>query len=294
MIGRKCRHQTPTFLEGTPGRYLKREAPPPIPVCNGMLIFFCLIPLLRPVQSRDPNIAMPSTAKQVSLPHPNIQYRPKAEILSSQSFNDSKSSHQYFVRKGLTPSFSIGNIVQQNVATVSTPYNDQRLTSMSVQSLPGRGAYSSFDDNFVVRAEEQLCLPPLPHGWEVEVTPEGRPYYVDHNTRRTHWEHPLKQEILPPGWIKRFSQEQGVIYYNELENRFQYEHPCLMTPTNVEQFSIPSNIHPIPQRTESTIEHLNIISEGLFYVLFIADIPDWLKLYSRAPYDLDYLLEVFC
>lgn len=38
-------------------------------------------------------------------------------------------------------------------------------------------------------------------------------YYVDHNTRRTHWEHPLKQEILPPGWVKRFTQEQGVVYY---------------------------------------------------------------------------------
>ncbi|KAI8639663.1 hypothetical protein BD408DRAFT_261479 [Parasitella parasitica] len=31
---------------------------------------------------------------------------------------------------------------------------------------------------------------PLPPGWEEKFTPEGRPYYVDHNTRSTHWEKP--------------------------------------------------------------------------------------------------------
>ena len=38
--------------------------------------------------------------------------RAKSELLSSQSFNDSKSSHQFFAKKGLTFSCSIGNIVQ--------------------------------------------------------------------------------------------------------------------------------------------------------------------------------------
>lgn len=71
--------------------------------------------------------------------------------------------------------------------------------------------------------EEELPLPP---NWTVDVTPENIrcvkvdreiqsvfSYYVDHNTRRTHWLHPLKQEKLPPGWRKIFSPETGVTYY---------------------------------------------------------------------------------
>ncbi|VDD94317.1 unnamed protein product [Enterobius vermicularis] len=271
MLSRHRRHQTPTFLEGTPGRYLKRETPPPIPICNGFK------PLLKATQSLDHGSPGPSGAKEK-------QNKPKTrtEISSSQSFNGSKSSHQYFVRKGLTPSFSIGNIVQQNVSAPTGHCDEHRVVSMSLQSLPGRTAFSSLDENFVVSTgEEELCLP-LPQGWDMEVTPEGKPYYVDHNTRRTHWEHPLKQEILPPGWVKRFTQEQGVVYYNEVEDRFQYEHPCSMNPRCTEEMAVQSNVYSVPQRAESTIEHLNIISE---------DIPDWLQLYSRAPFDLDYLLE---
>jgi hypothetical protein len=31
---------------------------------------------------------------------------------------------------------------------------------------------------------------PLPPGWERRLTPTGRPYYVDHTTRTTHWDLP--------------------------------------------------------------------------------------------------------
>ncbi|KAJ8606904.1 hypothetical protein CTAYLR_008934 [Chrysophaeum taylorii] len=31
---------------------------------------------------------------------------------------------------------------------------------------------------------------PLPPGWEQKVAPDGRAYYVDHNTKTTHWERP--------------------------------------------------------------------------------------------------------
>jgi len=36
----------------------------------------------------------------------------------------------------------------------------------------------------------------LPAGWEERYTPEGRPYYVDHNTRTTTWVDPRRQTIL--------------------------------------------------------------------------------------------------
>lgn len=43
-----------------------------------------------------------------------------------------------------------------------------------------------------------ISLPPspqdkdLPPGWEVRKAKDGRTYYVDHNTHRTVWEHPME------------------------------------------------------------------------------------------------------
>ncbi|KAI0693906.1 ubiquitin-protein ligase [Cytidiella melzeri] len=37
---------------------------------------------------------------------------------------------------------------------------------------------------------------PLPSGWEERYTPEGRPYYVDHNTRTTTWVDPRRQTVI--------------------------------------------------------------------------------------------------
>lgn len=36
----------------------------------------------------------------------------------------------------------------------------------------------------------------LPAGWEQRQTPEGRPYYVDHNTRSTTWVDPRRQQYV--------------------------------------------------------------------------------------------------
>lgn len=37
---------------------------------------------------------------------------------------------------------------------------------------------------------------PLPAGWEQRMTPEGRPYFVDHNTRSTTWVDPRRQQYV--------------------------------------------------------------------------------------------------
>lgn len=33
--------------------------------------------------------------------------------------------------------------------------------------------------------------PPLPPGWEEKVAPDGRSYYIDHNTKTTSWTRPV-------------------------------------------------------------------------------------------------------
>ena len=44
---------------------------------------------------------------------------------------------------------------------------------------------------------------PLPPGWEEKKTPDGKPYYVDHNTKTTHWERP-QAPAAPPAYGASF------------------------------------------------------------------------------------------
>jgi len=53
---------------------------------------------------------------------------------------------------------------------------------------------------------------PLPPGWSVDLTLRGRKYYIDHNTKTTHWSHPLEKEGLPTGWERIESDEYGVYF----------------------------------------------------------------------------------
>jgi len=66
----------------------------------------------------------------------------------------------------------------------------------------------------------------LPPGFEVAWTPDGRKYYVDHNTESTDWCHPLEKAGLPEGWEKIESPNFGVYYVNHNTKMTQYEHPA--------------------------------------------------------------------
>lgn len=53
----------------------------------------------------------------------------------------------------------------------------------------------------------------LPAGWEERYTPEGRPYYVDHNTRTTTWVDPRRQtviRVMGPNGQNTSSQSQTI------------------------------------------------------------------------------------
>lgn len=96
----------------------------------------------------------------------------------------------------------------------------------------------------------------LPPGWEIRYTPEGRLYYVDHNTKLTHWELPagimqqqnhqqqqqfIPQQILPQNTSQEqlLSQQQS----NYSVNSNQYS-PNTIIPMNVsyqQQYHQPSH-----------------------------------------------------
>uniref|UniRef100_A0A8C9U6F9 HECT-type E3 ubiquitin transferase n=1 Tax=Serinus canaria TaxID=9135 RepID=A0A8C9U6F9_SERCA len=74
----------------------------------------------------------------------------------------------------------------------------------------------------------------LPPGWEMRIAPNGRPFFIDHNTKTTTWEDPrLKFPVhlrskaslnpndlgpLPPGWEERIHLDGRTFYIDHSKN----------------------------------------------------------------------------
>ncbi|XP_067401562.1 E3 ubiquitin-protein ligase NEDD4-like isoform X9 [Emydura macquarii macquarii] len=77
----------------------------------------------------------------------------------------------------------------------------------------------------------------LPPGWEMRIAPNGRPFFIDHNTKTTTWEDPrLKFPVhlrskaslnpndlgpLPPGWEERIHLDGRTFYIDHSCSLFQ-------------------------------------------------------------------------
>ncbi len=93
----------------------------------------------------------------------------------------------------------------------------------------------------------------LPRGWEQRFTPEGRPYYVDHNTRTTTWVDPRRQQFiksfgsnngynaqrlsalgpLPSGWEMRLANTSRVYFVDHNTKTTTWDDPRL--PSSLDQ-----------------------------------------------------------
>lgn len=133
---------------------------------------------------------------------------------------------------------------------------------------------------------------PLPPGWSVDFTMRGRKYYVDHNTKTTHWSHPLEKEGLPTGWERIESPDNGVYYVNHITKLAQYEHPCApqygQTSAVMYQASLLSQNRQPPPRHTNFHQH-NVLVPANPYLT--EEIPHWLYVYSKAPLELDHKLK---
>lgn len=89
--------------------------------------------------------------------------------------------------------------------------------------------------------------PPLPPGWEMRTDPQGRPFFIDHNSKTTTYEDPRgnvaspqpphqqpapdngtqRSGSLPPGWEITYDA-QGKVYYVDHVNKVgSYDDPRL-------------------------------------------------------------------
>ncbi|XP_076060676.1 uncharacterized protein LOC143036804 [Oratosquilla oratoria] len=136
------------------------------------------------------------------------------------------------------------------------------------------------------RIEQELPLPP---GWSVDYTLRGRKYYIDHNTKTTHWSHPLEKEGLPAGWERIESLEHGVYYVNHITRQAQYEHPCAQQYLQQIPEGAPVNHSraPIPHHTEFR-QPVSLMPASPY---LLEEIPYWLCVYLKASPKYDRKLK---
>ncbi|CAL1604057.1 unnamed protein product [Knipowitschia caucasica] len=110
---------------------------------------------------------------------------------------------------------------------------------------PGTSQSSVEESPQPVQAPEPTPDPSgtLPNGWEVRSAPNGRPFFINHNTKTTTWEDPrLRIPVqmrrrasldpsdlgaLPPGWEERVHSDGRIFYIDHNTRITQWEDPRL-------------------------------------------------------------------
>uniref|UniRef100_A0A672Z962 E3 ubiquitin-protein ligase n=1 Tax=Sphaeramia orbicularis TaxID=375764 RepID=A0A672Z962_9TELE len=128
----------------------------------------------------------------------------------------------------------------------------QKTTDAAVPSSPGL-SQSPVPSHMPVSPPESPQQTPspestqesgfLPAGWEVRSAPNGRPFFIDHNTKTTTWDDPrLRIPVhmrrrpsldpsdlgpLPPGWEERVHTDGRVFYIDHNTRTTQWDDPRL-------------------------------------------------------------------
>lgn len=158
------------------------------------------------------NVANTSTnhSANVHIPLPSMS---QASQLPSTSTSASSSTSSLSSAFKSTSNQSINS----TMATSSTDVNTNGV-SISHQSTSATGEPTSNHQQASTPSSATTALSegielPLPPGWSIDYTlRSNRKYYIDHNTKTTHWSHPLESEALPTGWERVTSPDYGVYY----------------------------------------------------------------------------------
>jgi E3 ubiquitin-protein ligase NEDD4 len=146
------------------------------------------------------------------------------------------------------------------------PEDQTRASSPNGGSVSPTGASSSIATNNTTSAANAIQmmnsgattagLGELPAGWEQRFTPEGRAYFVDHNTRTTTWVDPRRQQFirtygpnasntgtiqqpvsqlgpLPSGWEMRLTNTARVYFVDHNTKTTTWDDPRL--PSSLDQ-----------------------------------------------------------
>lgn len=314
MLSRKNKDLR-TIKEGVVGKYVKKETPPEMPIINVWTTEpnrrtrrrnnHPTIPASMSVMQQPSMVQKfgntKTTMSAVGLGSHEGKYTPNSSVpdlaqrFASLSVNtgtsDGMSSRTAtpMYHPGLSPAISHTYVNQyagseyhlDRVQTPQMPYMpfevDSGYEEYNHSAYRQNAGYSRcHSERSSSRNELQEELP-LPPGWSVDYTLRGRKYYIDHNTKTTHWSHPLEKEGLPTGWERIESPEYGVYYVNHITRQAQYEHPCY--PHEIQAVRVVA-----PPRHTHFHSHSVLVPANPY---LNEEIPHWLYVYSRASIALD-------
>ncbi|XP_043255574.1 uncharacterized protein LOC143349644 isoform X3 [Colletes latitarsis] len=314
MLSRKNKDLR-TIKEGVVGKYVKKETPPEMPIINvwttepnrrtrnrnnhQTISTSMSIPQQPSMVQKFGNTK--TTMSAVGLGSHEGKYTPNSSVpdlaqrFASLSVNTSTrdgmpsrtATPMYHSR--LSPAISHTYVNQyagseyhlDRVQTPQMPYKpfdiDSGYEEYNHSAYRQNTGYSRCHSERSSSRNEQQEELPLPPGWSVDFTLRGRKYYIDHNTKTTHWSHPLEKEGLPTGWERIESPEYGVYYVNHITRQAQYEHPCY--PHEIQAVRVVA-----PPRHTHFHSHSVLVPANPY---LNEEIPHWLYVYSRASVALD-------
>jgi len=187
----------------------------------------------------------------------------RVDPLARTYYVDHNTRTTTWVRPSMTQSVNAAE--QQQEANAAREQHSRRIladdllggTNNATVTSPG-GAQEGAMNAQVVSAQNQTAAGSgaLPAGWEERYTPEGRPYYVDHNTRTTTWVDPRRQTVLrvmgpngnnltvqpqtisqlgplPSGWEMRLTSTARVYFVDHNTKTTTWDDPRL--PSSLDQ-----------------------------------------------------------
>uniref|UniRef100_A0A672ZBD2 HECT-type E3 ubiquitin transferase n=1 Tax=Sphaeramia orbicularis TaxID=375764 RepID=A0A672ZBD2_9TELE len=175
-------------------------------------------------------------------PHPPMEFLSFCDDMSNMHISGATAGEQ---RTSQTVSHFLSSIrflLQRHIKT----------TDAAVPSSPGL-SQSPVPSHMPVSPPESPQQTPspestqesgfLPAGWEVRSAPNGRPFFIDHNTKTTTWDDPrLRIPVhmrrrpsldpsdlgpLPPGWEERVHTDGRVFYIDHNTRTTQWDDPRL-------------------------------------------------------------------
>lgn len=138
----------------------------------------------------------------------------------------------------------------------SSPTRESQQPSPTQQAQQGQGSPPQSNSQMVTSGATAPGTGELPPGWEQRFTPEGRPYFVDHNTRTTTWVDPRRHQYvrvyspnnnsngfqqqpvsqlgpLPSGWEMRLTNTARVYFVDHNTKTTTWDDPRL--PSSLDQ-----------------------------------------------------------
>lgn len=135
-------------------------------------------------------------------------------------------------------------------------HNQRTLADDMLDAQTGSHTPTNQASSIPVNQATTVGSGPLPAGWEQRFTPEGRPYFVDHNTRTTTWVDPRRQQLLrviapdqpgmtvrpqtvsqlgplPSGWEMRLTSTARVYFVDHNTKTTTWDDPRL--PSSLDQ-----------------------------------------------------------